>query len=67
MVFVDLAQCFRISGVDCRDDGEIVLVLVEVVWRESVGVVEWVGEALIERSKGEFVNVVGEVECWQWC
>ena len=64
MVFVDLAKRFRIGGVNCWNDREVVLIFVEIVLRESIGVVEWVRKALVEWAKRELVYVVREVEGW---
>lgn len=53
----------RRAGVDCRDNGEVILVFVEVVGGYCVSAVEGVEEGGVERTKGEFVDDVGEVEC----
>lgn len=53
----------RRAGVDCRDDGEVILVLVEVVRGCCVGAVERVEEGRVEGTEGKFINDVGEVEC----
>ena len=50
------------AGVDCGDDGEVVLVFVEVGGGGGVGSVEGVEEGGVEGSEGEFVDGVGEVE-----
>lgn len=50
------------AGVDCGDDGEVVLVFVEVGGRGCVGAVEGVEEGRVEGPEGEFVDDVGEVE-----
>jgi len=42
VVFVDGAEGFREGGVNCGDDGEVVLVFVEVGFGGGDGVVEWV-------------------------
>lgn len=51
------------AGVDGGDDGEVVLVFVEVGVGGGVGFVEGVEEGGVEGSEGEFVDDVGEVEC----
>ena len=61
-VLVDFAQGFGVGGVDCRHDGEVVLVFVEVCGGGGVGVVEGVGEGGVEGAEGEFVDYVAEVE-----
>lgn len=52
------------SGVDCGDDGEVVLVLVEVGAGCGVSFVEGVEEGWVEGTEGEFVDYVGKVECY---
>ena len=64
VVFGYFAEGAEVGGVDCRDDGEVVLVFVEVGFCCSEGVVEGVGEGGVEGAEGEFVYVVGEVEGW---
>ena len=65
VVFVDsLAQGAGVGGVDCGDDGEVVLVFVEAVVGGGEGVVERVAQRRVEGPEGEFVDVVGEVEGW---
>lgn len=54
----------RGAGVDCGHDGEVVLVFVEVGGCRGVGFVEGVEEGGVEGAEGEFVDDVGEVECW---
>lgn len=57
-------QPVRRVGVDGRDEGEVVLVLVEVGGRGCRGgVVERVRQRGEEGAEGEFVDVVREVEC----
>ncbi len=50
------------AGVDCGDDGEVVLEFVEMGVGGGVGAVEGVEEGRVEGSEGEFVDDVGEVE-----
>ena len=54
----------RRAGVDCGDDGEVVLEFVEVGVCGCVGAVEGVQEGRVEGAEGEFVDDVGEVEGW---
>ena len=51
------------AGEDGGDDGEVVLVFVEVGLGALGGLVERVEEVRVVRSEAEFVDVVGEVEC----
>ena len=55
-------QILRRVGVDCGDDGEVILVFVEVGWGGAAGVVEGVEKLRVEGAEGELVDVVGEVE-----
>lgn len=64
VVLVDVAEGLGVGGVDCGDHGEIVLVLVEVVFGGGVCVVQRVGKGGVEGAEGELVYVVGEVEGW---
>jgi hypothetical protein len=41
------------------------LVFVEVVWGCCDGVVEGVDEVGVVWAEGEFVDLVGKVECWR--
>ena len=50
------------AGEGCGDDGEVVLVFVEVVRGGGVGAVEGVEEGRVEGTEGEFVDYVGEIE-----
>lgn len=50
------------GGVDGGDDGDVVLVLEEVLGGGAEGVVEGVVEGGIEGAEGEFIDYVGEVE-----
>ena len=52
-----------VVGVDGRDDGEVVLVFVEVVWGAGDGVVEGIFERGVVGAEGELGDLVGEVEC----
>ncbi len=52
------------SGVYSGYDGEVVLVFVEVGRCDGVGAVERVEERGVEGAEREFVDDVGEVECW---
>ena len=61
-MFGDFAEGLEVGGVDCRDDGEVVLVFVEVLGGGGEGGVERVGEGGIEGAEGEFVDLVGEIE-----
>lgn len=61
-VFVDLAERFRIRGVDCWDDGKVVLIFVEVFVCGCDGLVKRVGQGRVEWSEGKFVDVMREVE-----
>ena len=55
------------GGVDGGDDGDVVLVLEEVLGGGAEGVVEGVVEGGIEGAEGEFIDYVGEVEgCLVW-
>ena len=52
MVFVDcFAEALGVGCVDCGDDGEVVLVFVEVGFGGGVGVVEGVGEGGVEGAE----------------
>ena len=62
MVFVDGAEGADVGRVDGRDDGEVVLVFLEVGVGGGEGVVEGVGEGRVEGPEGELIDVVGEVE-----
>jgi hypothetical protein len=53
---------FRADAVDCRDDGEVVLELVEVGAGKVDGSVERVDKRWVERAVGELGNDVGEVK-----
>lgn len=54
-----------VVGVDCGDDGEVVLEFIEVVFGCGDGVVEGVDEGGVVGAEGELLDVVGEVEgCW---
>lgn len=53
----------RGAGVDGGYDGEIVLILEEMLVRGRDGAVEGVQEGRVQRSKRELVDGVGEVEC----
>ena len=50
------------SGVDCRDHGEVVLVLKEVGGRRCNGGVQGVEEGRIVRAERELGHYVGEIE-----
>ena len=64
MVFCcEATEGFGVGGVDCGNDREVVLVFVEMVFRRCGCLVERVGEGGVEGAEGEFVYVVGEVEC----
>lgn len=52
----------RGAGVDGGHNGEIVLVLEEMLVRGRDGAVEWVQEGWVQGPKGELVDGVGEVE-----
>lgn len=52
------------DGVDGRNDGEVVLELVEVVRSQVNGEVEGVLERGVKGAKGELVDDVGKVEGW---
>ena len=50
------------AGIDCWDDGAVVLVFEEVFGRCGVGFVEGILEGRVEGAEGEFVDYVREVE-----
>ena len=54
----------RRAGIDGGDDGKVVLELEEVFVCGGVGAVERILEGWVERSEGELVNYVREVEAW---
>lgn len=62
MVFVDLAQRFRVGGINRWYDGGVVLEFVEVGVSQAVSVVEWVREGWVEGAERQLVDVVAEVE-----
>ena len=62
MIFIEIAQSSDIGGVNCWDDREVVLVFVEVVFGRGECAIERVLEIWIERSEGEFIDVVRKVE-----
>ncbi len=55
-------QVLRRVGIDCGDDGEVILEFVEVGWGGTAGVVEGVEKLRVEGAEGELIDVVGEVE-----
>ena len=52
-------------GVDCWDEGEVVLVAVEVVGGAGYGVGKGVMEGVVVWAEGEVRDYVGEVEGWE--
>lgn len=52
------------AGVDGRDEGEVVLVFLEVGGCAGESAVEGVEEGGVEGAEGEFVDYVGEIERW---
>lgn len=55
----------RVGGVDCGDDGGVVLELEKVLVGGGTGLGERVGEEGVMRAEGEMVYYVGEVEFWE--
>ena len=50
------------SGVDRRDDGEVVLVFEEIGAGCGVSLIQRVEEGGVEGAEGQFVDYMGEVE-----
>jgi hypothetical protein len=56
-------ESFRVRRVDCGNDGEVVLELLEMVLARRNGVVKRVDQRWVVWTERELVDVVGEVEC----
>lgn len=56
-----------VVGVDCGDDGEVVLEFFKVLVGGCACVVEGVVEAWVKGTETQFVDLVGEVECCGYC
>ena len=60
-------ESFRVGRVYCGDDGEVVLEFLKVLVGGCACVVEGVVEAWVEGTETQFVDLVGEVECCEYC